>query len=475
MAQENGSRFKLVFSHFGEWDRHRCPMPNGNHISWFNTLHRLVKERGEQIVLGQFRYMPEADNYQRPWSNNLFRHHNFFGYFIKPRNISECISEEECEATYDSSITYLYPIEIEWSNLRYLAEGTDIRDEFGNEYRYEFKETLSPRLIRLMQERKVRIVFSNIVDPAEPVDYYQTIERKLDELGVPSEQIVWLQGNKPLSSFAADRPSKSVYLSSILSLTQAAENYHNYPTVTGLGYVSDLVRPEDLDPTVRRPKRFLCFNRIINRPHRLAMLYTALKYDLLSDSTWSFVSMPYPENIIQDMQNFWEEPNDDILFAPRMAAIMPYEIDTQHLTPEEKQSFATVDNNRKDLYANTYFHIVSETRLGNEPSCFLSEKTWRPMLNLQPFIHVGGWRALAKLKELGFKTFGHVIDESYDEILDPVERFAVIKKEILRLKAMSMEEMHNLYYSLTDILLHNQKLISEYTHFDPLEELNLLR
>lgn len=474
MAQENGLRFKLVFSHFGSWDRHRCPMPNGNHISWYNTLHRLVSERGEMVVLGQYRYIPEADSYQKPLSNNLFRHHNFFGYFIRERTMSQCITEEEVESNYDSGVTYLYPIEIEWSNLRYLAEGTDIKDEYNNEYRYEFTETISPRLIKLTQEGKVKIVFSNIVDPAEPVDYYQTIEKKLAAIGVPTKQIVWLQGSKPRSYFVPDRESESVYLTSILSLTQAAENYHKYPTTTGLGYVSDIVRDTDLDPNKKRPKRFLCFNRMINRPHRLAIAYIALKYNLLEDSIFSFVSLPYPENIVQDARGFWEG-NDWDIYAKKVHDLIPYEIDTQHLTAEEKQSFATVDNNRKDLYENTYFHIVSETRLGDEPSCFFSEKTWRPIMNLQPFIHIGGYKALARLKELGFKTFSHVIDESYDDILDPIARFEAIKKEILRLRAMSMDEMHNLYYSVIDILLHNQKLLREYTHFDPLEELNLLR
>jgi hypothetical protein len=475
MAQENGLRFKLVYSHFGVSGRHRCPMPNGNHISWVNTLNRLVMERGEEVILGQFRYIAEADSYQKSLSNNLFRHHNFFGYFIKPRNISECLREEEVEASYENDVIYLYPIEIEWSNLRYLAEGVDIKDEHNNFYRYEFTETISPRLIKLAQEGKVKIIFSNIVDPAEPVDYYQTIEKKLEAIGIPTKQIIWIQGNKPRSSFKEDRGSESIYLTSILSLTQGAENFQRYPTRTALGYVSDVIRPSDLDINKRRPKRFLCFNRMINRPHRLAMVYMALKYDLLSDSIWSFVSLPYKENVIQDMQNFWEEPGDDLLFAPRIVDLIPYELDTQHLSNDEKQSFATVDNNRKDFYENTYFHIVSETRLGEEPSCFFSEKTWRPIMNLQPFIHVGGWRALAKLKELGFKTFGHVIDESYDEVLDPVQRFAIIKKEILRLKSMSMEEMHNLYYSVTDILIHNQKLLSESMDFDPLEELKTLR
>ena len=113
--------------------------------------------------------------------------------------------------------------------------------------------------------------------------------------------------------------------------------------------------------------------------------------------------------------------------------------------------------------------------MGEEPSCFISEKTWRPILNLQPFIYFGGYKSLAKLHKLGFKTFGNIIDESYDSELDPVKRFKMAKNEVLRLKNMSMDEIHNLYYSVTDVLIHNQHLVSTYLSFDPLKELDQLK
>lgn len=484
MAQENGLRFKLVYTHFGSTPRTNdaglmtCPMPNGNPQTWYDFLNKMLETHGEQLVLGQFRpQLPEFDCYQTPESPYIFRHHNFFGYFTRRQGMyTTCVTEQQAEQeiAQGSTCTYLYPIEIEWRNLRYLAEGVDYKDTHGNIQHYRIEDTITPRLIKLVQQGRVKIVISNIIDPAEPTDYYDRVDQRLAAVGIPTEHIVWLQGCVPKSAEDPNRVSKSVYLSSIISLTQAAENYQRYPCTTSLGYVSDIVRPADLNKNHRRPKRFLCFNRSMNRPARIAMALMALKHDLLKDSTFSFVTNLTKENLHSDL-SIYVEPGDSIdEYAKKIIDLMPYEIDTQHLSDEEKQGFSTVDNNRKDLYADTYFHIASETRMGNERSCFMSEKTWRPILNLQPFIHFGGYHALKKLHELGFKTFGHVIDESYDNELDPVKRFKMAEQEVLKINKLSMDELHDLYYSLTDILIHNQQLVSQYMDYDPLEELNKL-
>jgi len=481
MAQASGLHFKLVYSRFGQHGRLRCPMANANHHSWNDYLERMVQERGESIILGQFRFGLDDLNYdyQQRGGNNLFRHGNFFGYFIKDNNMQQyCVSldEAEKEIIAGSDTIYLFPIETEWGNLRYLVEdGIIIADRDGNKYEYKREEIFTPQLVRLTQTGKVKIVITNIVDSAEAVMYYDALDNILDKMGVPTEQIVWMNGNIPMSAFKTDRKSKSIYLDSILSLTQAAENYLHYPCKTSLDYESDLVRPTDLDINKKRARRFLCFNRSLNRPYRIAMIYMALKHNLLTDSTFSFITSLSVDYIKKWLESYLEEGDNVDEYYQRIIDVVPYEIDTHHLNDQQKQSFTTVENNRKDLYEDTYFHITTETRMGEEPSCFISEKTWRPILNLQPFIYFGGYKALAKLHELGFKTFGNIIDESYDLELDPVKRFNMAKKEVIRLKNMSMDEIHNLYYSVTDVLIHNQNLVSTYQHFDPLKELDKIK
>ena len=72
---------------------------------------------------------------------------------------------------------------------------------------------------------------------------------------------------------------------------------------------------------------------------------------------------------------------------------------------------------------------------------------------------VGNAYTLKKMREYGFKTFTPFIDESYDEIGDTTQRFLEIEKQINNLCSKSLEELHEWYWSIEDILKHN------YYHF----------
>jgi hypothetical protein len=58
----------------------------------------------------------------------------------------------------------------------------------------------------------------------------------------------------------------------------------------------------------------------------------------------------------------------------------------------------------------------------------LSEKIFKPISNLQPFLVIGDYLTLAELKKLGFKTFSPFIDESYDNERDSYKRMELIEK-----------------------------------------------
>jgi hypothetical protein len=65
---------------------------------------------------------------------------------------------------------------------------------------------------------------------------------------------------------------------------------------------------------------------------------------------------------------------------------------------------------------------------------------------------------LATLKKMGFKTFDHIIDESYDLIVDPIERRTALVKEIKRIAGL---DLNNLAELSKDIVEHNFNLLIE--------------
>lgn len=68
-----------------------------------------------------------------------------------------------------------------------------------------------------------------------------------------------------------------------------------------------------------------------------------------------------------------------------------------------------------DVYNQTAYSLVSETNCDNN-YVFFTEKTVKPILGRRLFVMIAHQHSLRRLRELGFRTFDGIIDESYDEI-----------------------------------------------------------
>lgn len=72
-------------------------------------------------------------------------------------------------------------------------------------------------------------------------------------------------------------------------------------------------------------------------------------------------------------------------------------------------------------YIDSYFSVVTET-IFDYPYTFRTEKIWKPMIMGHPFVVAANRGYYKDLHESGFQTFGHLIDESFDQIDDPTSR-----------------------------------------------------
>jgi hypothetical protein len=106
-------------------------------------------------------------------------------------------------------------------------------------------------------------------------------------------------------------------------------------------------------------------------------------------------------------------------------------------------------------YENTCFELVNEA-LGEvdcDDSFYLTKKTIKPIVMGHPFMVLSTKHFLKNLKELGFKTFGDFIDESYDECDNAGDRVDIISKNLERL---DMTESKKFYNDTRPICDHNQ-------------------
>jgi hypothetical protein len=87
-----------------------------------------------------------------------------------------------------------------------------------------------------------------------------------------------------------------------------------------------------------------------------------------------------------------------------------------------------------DAYLDTYFSLVTET-VFEHPYSFRTEKIWKPIAIGHPFIVASSQGYYRDLHQLGFKTFGHLIDESFDTIENNqqrIERIVTVVEDLCR-------------------------------------------
>jgi len=120
-------------------------------------------------------------------------------------------------------------------------------------------------------------------------------------------------------------------------------------------------------------------------------------------------------------------------------------------------------------YTQSYCHVVIETHFDVDQSggAFLTEKTFKPIKHAQPFVIVGAPGSLQALRDLGYRTFDHVIDNSYDLETDNTRRWQQILKTIQQIRDQDPEVW---FQECADDILHNQKhfLSSKYSRLNTL-------
>jgi hypothetical protein len=206
-----------------------------------------------------------------------------------------------------------------------------------------------------------------------------------------------------------------------------------------------------------REKKGLCFNRRMSH-HRMILLSFLTSDNLLETSHVSFdMEMLNNNHFIIDIINDDRFVSDKNLKNKcvdgfrKLKKIKKKTIDVEDIKGVWGFAFEY-----KESYINSYFSIVTETlfyQLGN----YISEKTWKPIQHLHPFVIVGRPGTLKYLKQLGFKTFSDFWDESYDDIQEDDKRLEVVYSLITKLINLSNDEWDNMYNKLIPILEHNRK------------------
>lgn len=119
------------------------------------------------------------------------------------------------------------------------------------------------------------------------------------------------------------------------------------------------------------------------------------------------------------------------------------------------------------IHHQTLFQVVNETYQSsfNGTSLFYSEKTFRPMICMQPFIIYGQPGCNKYLKNLGYKTYEDWFDLSFDDEPNDTIRYKLILENVSklceRLDTMSRSEQIDWRFKVEDVLIHNFSILRE--------------
>ena len=104
-----------------------------------------------------------------------------------------------------------------------------------------------------------------------------------------------------------------------------------------------------------------------------------------------------------------------------------------------------------DQSAESLLYLVTET-VATGCRHHLTEKTFKPIAMGMPFVIVGTQGSLQYLRSYGFKTFGDLWDESYDDEPDDSRR---IQKIAQVLKQLEHSDHQGIFESAHEIIEHN--------------------
>ena len=108
----------------------------------------------------------------------------------------------------------------------------------------------------------------------------------------------------------------------------------------------------------------------------------------------------------------------------------------------------------------SFLHVVNET-LFYERKQHLTEKIFKPIVLMQPFVLTAPPGCLNYLKSYGFKTFDQWWDESYDTIEDDEQRLNAVANIVNDICKLTVKQLEDLQKEMSAVLLHNRRFFYE--------------
>ena len=200
---------------------------------------------------------------------------------------------------------------------------------------------------------------------------------------------------------------------------------------------------------------FLCYNRK-PKPHRIEMVEKIYKNNLEIHGIVTLgkndVSYDVSRGLKTDLYLTVDENKEDYSYNGKFLTHrdfggIPYDL---------------CSLGRLDIWQTCFLNIVSETEFNPWDNLFITEKTWKPILGLRPFIINGQTKIYKYLQDNGFNTFNHYFNGIELEDIKEFEVHDAIINVIKYLVTLDKKEIIAMYNDMLPDLKHNRDRFFEF-------------
>jgi hypothetical protein len=320
----------------------------------------------------------------------------------------------------------------------------------GAVYLISFKECVAnPQIKTLVEQDIIKLVLSI------PSEGSNTLIEKCNQLGLTELAL----NGKILLLGGGDMDDCWQYLQYDYFLPSLFNSFSGSVNESSIKNIADLntqavVRSDEIFEKTNKPYKFLFLNGYL-RPHRKYLIEQFDLADVLKFSLWSnLTAQSCGSRHFSILHN-----GKDLMYNTRPIQYLPkkYELETHRSNLSlpvdslfaKNQLFSNTWGDGlivPDQYVDTYFSLVTET-VFDYPYSFRTEKIWKPIAIGHPFVVASNQGYYRDLHNLGFQTFGHVIDESFDLIennQDRMDRIVTIVRDLCQQDLASfLDECYN--------------------------------
>lgn len=279
----------------------------------------------------------------------------------------------------------------------------------------------------LVDKNYIKVIYSNPAEGSETLigDF---VENGIDDI-VKQQKILIIAGadiGPEYASLVFDSCMFEVYIN--------AENMRQW------------VRGNEIHNKTNKPYKFLFLNGMY-RWHRKYLIQRFKQNNLLEQSLWSCLDPNMAEIHLLDKKYELPVYQSNINVSDLATMTTSSDVKKHMFNGQWGDGQLCAES-----YIDTYFSLVTETV--TDSYSFRTEKIWKPIAIGHPWIAVANAGYYRDIRNLGFKTFGHIIDESFDQIEDSQQRVSRIADIVEDLCKSNLDQFLK---ETRDICVYNQQ------------------